>query len=1063
MYKKVLTSFIILIGFSLFLNAQIQWTEDSPTGTGSYNAIAIGDFNRDGLKDIAGAPAGGGMVIWYKTLTGWNSVPEVLPTSQIFNALHISDIDDNGWVDVAGSGDNLIEVWLYKYNRVEGTHNWISGNNFDITPTGLFNDIRINDINIVEEKYQCGAFTPNACQTAYPRGLDLVLTDNSGGGHGIKTYKWAGYVGTPPNCEGSWKLESVLGLPGTNNYSQIALKDLNNDGAPDIIATKNGGIDVYFRVYVHDPAGCLFPDKNDTLGARWSLQNGQLPYSNLLPFQGDFKSVAVKDIDEDGYPDIIAIGDPVENLLNSGMEIWYGKPPLYEPGATQWLWDKEINIFDPYRYLLIQGVFLSMVTDDFNGDDIIDIAALGVTAPIYVWKGDYFTSGNYNIPQTFYWEAETAPTSSGSYSMIAHTDFNRDGKKDIALASNNNNGIRVFLRTSPDVLSPRTWYSDIDINDFTSGFGKEPFPMVRFSGAGFYGGEGGTVGATPEFMGHPEPTTAWLVATVENDPTPTANDIRLYKSNGKGQWFPQTPPTADGAFESAALDYINNDELLDLAAVQLTSAGQQNGIKVWLQYPQAGMWTDISTGLVADGHYFGISFGDINGDKFKDIIAGKTTANGETGGVEIWIGSPDSSTLWHWTSYPFQPQAACPFKSVTTGDFNNDGLTDIAACCALPGGSLMIFYNNASGWTEESIIQNIDCSKLVAAYVKKNALTRDNWLDLVVTTANGILVYTHKFQGNSSQWTLDAQLGIGESFTGVVASDVNGDGFTDIVAQQTSQNTSSRSLRTWYGLAGEWAEQPKSNIDYTCMDLASIDINQDHFPDLAGACDSPAGDHLLRVFYLYERPDIPVPINPPDGQTITTTRQPQFQLSGTSNYSNCLRYRIEIADNPGFDPMGEIYESFKDPHGWSNICYNSGDTATYNLQVTDNFPGGLPDGTYFWRPLTYDGFKFSQYPVIRQFTIDPIDKIPPAETYNLYMSKVLYGVRLTWNRSAESDVNRYRIFRGAIPNFSVLPSAMINELDCPCTNPVTYDDTTFTGLIAYYKIKAVDTTGNQGP
>lgn len=41
---------------------------------------------------------------------------------------------------------------------------------------------------------------------------------------------------------------------------------------------------------------------------------------------------------------------------------------------------------------------------------------------------------------------------------------------------------------------------------------------------------------------------------------------------------------------------------------------------------------------------------------------------------------------------------------------------------------------------------------------------------------------------------------------------------------------------------------------------------------------------------------------------------------------------------------------------------------------------------------------------------------------------------------------------------------MIDEVQCPCPPAITYDDTRpFFTPQTYYKIKAVDTTGNQGP
>jgi hypothetical protein len=267
----------------------------------------------------------------------------------------------------------------------------------------------------------------------------------------------------------------------------------------------------------------------------------------------------------------------------------------------------------------------------------------------------------------------------------------------------------------------------------------------------------------------------------------------------------------------------------------------------------------------------------------------------------------------------------------------------------------------------------------------------------------------------------------------------------------------------------EWTEQAQIDSGYTCSYMASGDLSLDHLPDIVSTCDNTTGTHVLRANYDYTIEGLPTLMNPPNTTIITDTRQPLFQLFDTSSYSNCLRYQIEIDHTSPYDfnPPDDIIMGFVTPKGWSPICNLSGNGATFFMPVDDQFPSGFPDGTYYWRGRAYDNFQLSNPSASWTFIIDAADKTPPAATFPMYLSKITNGVHLSWNKNAEFDVKKYRIFRATNANFNPLPSNMINEYLClnACPTIINYNDTAFIGTnaIYYYKVKAVDTTGNQGP
>jgi len=1068
MVRRIIFSCIFIFGIAQILFSQITWLENSPVGTGTYNAIASADFNYDGLIDIAAAPASGGIQIWYRTSSGWNPTPENLPTSNVFRSLAAGDIDFDGFADIAGSGNYVLEAWLHKFNSEPGTFTWVNANTFNPAPSGLFNTVLLANVNRIEEKYDCVMYTPGECQTSTPKGLDIVLTENTGSGNGLRVYKWAGMIGSIPNCEGSWEQEYIMGLPNGGYYNQVVAADINLDSNPDLVAVRDGGMEVLMRTYM-SPGGCYMPDKGAWFNPWWMVENGVIPYSDVLPYQGSYKSVVVTDVNKDLYPDIVAIGSPVEDQINSGIEVWYGKSPFYEPGAFNWLWTKEIDAYNHFKHLLIAGTFTFIGQGDFNGDYLPDIAVVATTPPTSIWKGHLFVQDTINfVPQRFFWESETAPASAGAFRKLITADFDRDGKEDIAFPSNNSGGIRVYRRTSADVNFPTQWYPQ-DIYTQGGPLGEDILASVRFAGTGIIAGGGS--GDTAEqglTFGQPNPLAAYVALAEDDITSSTPDSIKVFSTRGEGDWSSVPFPALYGRFQAVKLGNINNDAFLDLAASKITGTAQTDCLHVWFSN-QSGGWDERSFGINCSGKYYDFSLADTNGDQFADIVAAKTIESGGSGSIEIWEGTPGDVTMgWQWSlAHTLQVQNE-PYRSITTGDFNEDGLMDIIGCTTSPDRKIIAWYQTLTGWTSQ-IIANLsaDCWKIFATHINQ-----DKWLDIVATTGNGIVIYRQQLLTGGLVWVAFATPASSGLFAGAVTADLNADGCTDIVAQSDSPALT----RTWYqnrstsGCLGEWSEQPQADPNYSCSDMASGDLSIDHLPDIVSTCDDSSGLHVLRANYNYTGESNPTLRTPSNGSTITTTRQPLFQLDSTSPYSKCLRYQIQIDGTTpyNFTPPDDTFTGFITPNGWSPICNLTGAYANYAMQVTDVFPSGLPDKLYYWRGRAYDNFMLSSFSTAFTFTINTTDKTAPGATFPIYLTKQTNGVRLFWQRNNESDVDRYRIFRGTTANFTPLPSNMIGQIQCstlPCPTPLTFDDTSFLGnnILYYYKVKAIDQTGNQGP
>jgi FG-GAP-like repeat len=188
-----------------------------------------------------------------------------------------------------------------------------------------------------------------------------------------------------------------LPVPGVNSTYTVAVADLNGDGIPDIVGTTNNGIFVILGKGSRKFAKAVTFDSG-----------GQQPYG-----------IAVGDLNHDGIPDLVVANNGTQQngdygnvavLLGKG-DGSFEKPVGYRAGK------------DPY----------ALVLADFNRDGNLDMAVVGPTllgprnvVRILLGKGD----GTFGPPKAY---------PSGLYPIsIVTADFNGDGIPDLAVANYTN-------------------------------------------------------------------------------------------------------------------------------------------------------------------------------------------------------------------------------------------------------------------------------------------------------------------------------------------------------------------------------------------------------------------------------------------------------------------------------------------------------------------------------------------------------------------------------------------------------------------------------------------------
>ncbi len=518
-------------------------------------------------------------------------------------------------------------------------------------------------------------------------------------------------------------------------------------------------------------------------------------------------------------------------------------------------------------------------------------------------NGDGVAGGNYvkdfvavTASDALFQVAPTFDTGLPSTSAVTAGDFDGDGRNDLAIGSSSTGSLAVMLGRTDGTFSDPIMFGTggsgifaLAVGDF-DGDGREDLAAGHSSGVAILLGEGdGTFGAAVSYG-----TFARSIAVADYDgngsldlavANSSNNTIGILLSNGDGSFHVGTPLTVTGIWpKSVAAGDFNGDGAKDL--VMINGSFANRAVRLWLGRDN-GTFTSMGDYDTQGSELESPVVGDFNGDGLQDLAVahGTSGSGGVSTSVAVLLGQTDGN-LSPVVNYPVRiPQA----KSITIGDFDDDGRQDIAVatgsdrCVRLllglgdgtfadddevfgPGGSAgLLAAGDFDGDGNQDLVVATDSYEggtfallrghgdgffvATTGYgtpgssiaVASGDFDGNGWLDLVSANRNphNVSVYLNQGGGTLAR---AATYGTGGSYpSSVVVGDFNRDGHADLALNNISGNLG---VLLGRGDRGDGTFDTPVTYNYAGSNSSSMsvaDINGDGLQDLAVATDGAVG------------------------------------------------------------------------------------------------------------------------------------------------------------------------------------------------------------------------------
>jgi hypothetical protein len=380
------------------------------TGAGEVYSLIAADINRDGKTDLAyGSVGPDEFSVLLGNGTGKFSTPIASPIFAT-ESIALADINGDGFLDLVAAEQGLNSVAVVLGNG-KGQFGLAKTDNLSGTVYGP-------DSTVVADFNGDGKLDLAVAETNFPTGQVAVSLGNG-----------QGSFGTP--------VISPLLSEAINNQDLMLSGDFNGDGKPDLIimddystgfqvllgngdGTFQTPVDTKLNTTLNFAIGDFNGDgKTDAVVSTFSngqelisiyLSKGDGTFTLGAQYTEQYGGPIVADVNRDGKPDLVFVGDPVFVMLGNGDGTF--QKPITGP--------------------VVLGQSYAVI-NDFNGDGAPDIV-VATSSGLAFLKGD----GDGTFQSPVYSDSTTLLCC-----QILAEDVNGDGKLD--LVNNGGSGVLVLL------------------------------------------------------------------------------------------------------------------------------------------------------------------------------------------------------------------------------------------------------------------------------------------------------------------------------------------------------------------------------------------------------------------------------------------------------------------------------------------------------------------------------------------------------------------------------------------------------------------------------------------
>ncbi len=648
----------------------------------------------------------------------------------------------------------------------------------------------------------------------------------------------------------------VAAIPASGQQP-FCLHDADGDGHP-LFGNPEGDLDAFNweLVPTHGATGDLDGDGDPdavSVNCWWRPADNPATQASILLNHGDGTFTPVAAYDPGDYPTCVAIGDLNGDGLNDlavTNEFTHAVSVLINAGGATF----------PSRVSFPTGGQKprSVVIVDLDGDDDADLAVANaqsnsVSVLLNLGQAAFTTAVSYPVANNPDASAFFGDPFAFGGPYLAAGDLDDDGDADLVVPAGpgasvlRNNGAGTFAPHEVYATGEAAWavaIGDVTCDGWpdvvTADYSNESVSVLSNAGAGTFDLAGTYTIIWGVASGAYHPATVALGDLDHDDDLDLVvgtvvgyTDVPVLMNQGNGTFGPPLPYDAASGAEIVALDHLNADGHLDLAAFAL-------------QYPQERLCVRLNDGagtLITDEtnyyvyappspllyyHASQIEFVDLDGDSDLDLILlseGLSTVPG-TVAVQFNDGAGNFTSPVHYLISDHDP------RSMVVADLDGDGDMDIAVCgpelyYELSPGRVTLLFNNGGGelFPEPSILTGGTHSYFAVG----TDVDADGDVDLVTANAFSSSVSVLLNQGYGT-FATPVLITLASNPLWVTASDLNMDGLPDLVFTKFAAPESLNVM--WNTGDGNFVAGPAYMPSPHIGRVAAGDFDGDDDPDL---------------------------------------------------------------------------------------------------------------------------------------------------------------------------------------------------------------------------------------